>query len=75
MDHLFWRVLLHLEDHQFAWVLWYIWKGRNNKVLSNLDVDSIDTLTLAEMESFLWAEAHASLTQRTDQSRLMMDKT
>ena len=75
MDHLFWRVLPYLEDHQFAWILWYIWKGKNNKVLSNLDVDPIDTLKLVEMESLLWTAAHASLTQRTDQSRLVMDET
>ena len=24
MDHLFWRVSPELEDHQFAWILWYI---------------------------------------------------
>ena len=24
MDHLFWRVSLKLEYHQFAWILWYI---------------------------------------------------
>ena len=47
-----------MEDHHFAWILWYIWKGRNNKVFSNLDVDSRETLRLAEVESTLWAEAH-----------------
>ena len=24
MDHLFWMVSPELEDHQFAWILWYI---------------------------------------------------
>ena len=47
-----------MDDHQFAWILWYIWKGRNNKVFSNLDMDPSDTLKLAETESTLWAEAH-----------------
>ncbi|CDY12462.1 BnaC08g09510D [Brassica napus] len=37
MDHLFWRVSPQLDDHQFAWILWYIWKGKNNKVFSNLE--------------------------------------
>ena len=46
MDHLFWRVVPQMEDHQFAWILWYIWKGRNNKVFSNLDMDPRDTLKL-----------------------------
>ena len=26
MDHLFWRVGPPMEDNQFAWILWYIWK-------------------------------------------------
>ena len=46
-----------MEDYQFAWILWYIWKGRNNKIFSNIDVDPMDTLKLAETESKLWAEA------------------
>ena len=58
MDHLFWRVQPKMDDHQFAWILWYIWKARNNKVFSNLDIDPRDTLQLAELESSLWAEAH-----------------
>ena len=53
-----------MDDHQFAWILWYIWKGRNNKVFSNLDVDPRDTLKLAELESTLWAEAHVTSNQR-----------
>ena len=54
-----------MNDHQFACILWYIWKGRNNKVFSNLDVDPRDTLKLAEIESTLWAEAHNLNVQRT----------
>ena len=57
MDYLFWRVNSKMDDHQFAWILWYIWKGRNNKKFSNLDIDPTDTLKIAELESTLWAEA------------------
>ena len=57
MDHLFWRVQPKMDDDQFAWILWYIWKARNNKVFSNLDIDPRDTLNLAEVESSVWAEA------------------
>ena len=53
MDHLFSRVIPKMDDHQFAWILWYIWKGRNNKVFSNIDIDPRDTLNLAEVESTL----------------------
>ena len=64
MDHLFWRVNPKMEDHQFAWILWYIQKCRNNKVFSNLDVDPRDTLKLPELESTLWAQAHVTNNQR-----------
>ena len=57
MDHLFWRVNLKMDDHQFAWILWYLWKGRNNKVFSNIDIDRREILKLAELESALKAEA------------------
>ena len=70
MDHLFWRVSSKLEDHQFAWILWYKWKGRNNKVFSNLEIELRDTLKLAETESLLWTEAQNSLTWGIDQTRL-----
>ena len=54
-----------MEDHQFVWILWYIWKSRNNKVFSNLNIDPMDMLKLAETESTLWAEAQVVNEQRT----------
>ena len=68
MDHLFWRVFPQMDDHQFAWILWYIWKGRNNKVFSNLDIDPRDTFKLAATESTLWDEAQILNEQRTTQT-------
>lgn len=65
MDHLFWRVKPDMEDHQFIWILWYIWKAKNNKVFSNLDIDPIETLKLAETESVLWKEAQDKNTRIT----------
>ena len=53
-----------MKDHQFAWILWYIWKARNNKVFSNLDIDPRETLNLAELESTLWTEAHVTTNPR-----------
>ena len=49
-----------MDDHQFAWILWYISKGRNNKVFSNLDIDPRETLQKAELDSSLWAEAQVA---------------
>ena len=52
-----------MDTHHFAWILWYIWKGRNNKVFSNLDIDPREMLKLAETESTLWAELQMVKTQ------------
>lgn len=54
-----------MEDHHFAWILWYIWKVRNNMVFSNIVIDPRDTINLAETEATLWLEAQANLSQRT----------
>ena len=56
-----------MEDHHFAWILWYIWKGKNNKVSSNLDMDPRYTLNLVETESKLWAEAQVKKIQQAPQ--------
>ena len=74
MDHLFWRITPKMDDHQFAWILWYIWKGRNNKVFSNLDMDPRETLRLAELESTLWAEAQI-VTDQTRESQVLTSNT
>ncbi|CAG7888956.1 unnamed protein product, partial [Brassica rapa] len=56
MDHYLWRVSPEMEDIKFAWILWSIWKGRNNKLFSNLHIDLRGTLQLEETESLLCAE-------------------
>jgi len=66
MDHLFWRVNPKMDDHQFVWILWYIWKCQNNKVFSNLDTDTKETLKLTELESTLWAEAQVLTDQKME---------
>ena len=48
------------EDHQSTSILWYIWKKRNNEIFSNINIDHMNTLKLAERESILWTEAHVS---------------
>ncbi|KAL0715042.1 hypothetical protein Bca4012_022021 [Brassica carinata] len=58
-----------MDDHQFAWILWYLLKAQNNKIFSDLDVDSRDTLKFAETESRVWAEALETIAQTVTQSR------
>ncbi|XP_048613168.1 uncharacterized protein LOC125587078 [Brassica napus] len=62
-----------MEDHHFAWIVWYIWKARNNKVFSNLDIDPRDTLKLGEKESVLWAEAQINHAPRSDQAQSVVN--
>ena len=63
----------HDADHHFAWILWYIWKGKNNKVFINLNIDPRDIFKLAETESVLWAEAQINHAQRSDQARSVVN--
>ena len=76
MNYLFWRFSLVIEDHHFAWILWYVWKGRNSKIFNNLDTDPKDILKLAEYSGLkhkiLWAEAQNSLMQGLDQTRSLV---
>ena len=65
-----------MDDHQIVWILWYIWKGRNNKVFSILDTDPRETLKLAELESTLWADAQILTHQKKElqvQTRIPLD--
>ena len=72
MDHLIWRVNPKMKDHQFVWILWYIWKAQSNKVFSNLDIDPRETLRLEEVESTLWAEAQVINNNRCAQEVQVM---
>ena len=53
-----------MDDRQVSWILRYIWKGRNNKNFSSLDINPMDTLNLTEAKSIFWAQAHILNEQR-----------
>lgn len=48
IDYLFWRIALLIENAQFVWIIWYIWKGCNDKVYYGINKDHRDTLRLVE---------------------------
>lgn len=38
----------------FPWLIWYIWKTRNEKLLNGRDFSSMDTVELASRECNAW---------------------
>ncbi|KAG7536766.1 Ribonuclease H-like superfamily [Arabidopsis suecica] len=61
MDHLFRRTPTDSHSSSFPWVMWYIWKVRNDKIHENIDRDPRDTLKLADNEANAWTLAQLEM--------------
>ncbi|CAA7051296.1 unnamed protein product [Microthlaspi erraticum] len=57
MAHLFSELPNDERMGCYPWLLWYIWKARNDKVLGNVDWDPYDIITKATAEALAWANA------------------
>lgn len=57
MDYLFWRLPKEPYLSYFPWILWCIWKNRNDKIYNNKTRTPFDMLRSVEIEGALWAEA------------------
>ncbi|XP_010513536.1 PREDICTED: uncharacterized protein LOC104789557 [Camelina sativa] len=57
MDSLFWRFKDVPDSDIFPWIMWYVWKARNDKLFGNLDSNSLAILRLAEDEAKSWVLA------------------
>lgn len=44
-DYVFWRISEKLQNYNFLWIIWYIWKDKLN---NNLDRDLKEVLKIAE---------------------------
>ena len=54
MDYLFWRKssVMKPEDDRdhYPWIIWYIWKARNDKLFRGIDRDPLELVRYAESE-------------------------
>ena len=62
MDYLFWRknsiIELELDMNLYPWIIWYIWKVRNDKLFRGIDRDSLKVVRYAESECQAWFDAN-----------------
>ena len=42
------------EAQIFPWLMWYVWKARNNKCFNAKDISPLDTIQLARQEAETW---------------------
>ena len=62
MDYLFWRKNNIIEPEQdrdpYPWIIWYIWKARNDKLFRGIDRDPLELVWYAESECHAWFNAN-----------------
>lgn len=52
IDYLFWLIPSTLSE--FPWIIWCIWKAKNDKIFKNVDKDPRRVLQTADGEAKLW---------------------
>ncbi|AAF79363.1 F15O4.47 [Arabidopsis thaliana] len=60
LEHLFGRIPSEFDLSLYPWIIWYIWKARNEKIFKNVDKNPLE---LAQVE--LSTENHGSLNLET----------
>ena len=62
MDYLLWRKNSIIEPEQdidpYPWIIWYIWKARNDKLFRGIDRDPLELVRHAESECQTWFDAN-----------------
>ncbi|XP_048613313.1 uncharacterized protein LOC125587176 [Brassica napus] len=65
MDFLFWRkndILEPEEDRDpYPWIIWFIWKARNDKLFRGINRDPLELVRYAESECQAWYNARDSV--------------
>ncbi|CAA7032385.1 unnamed protein product [Microthlaspi erraticum] len=57
MAYLFWNLPDDDRMRMYPWLIWYIWKSRNDKVMANVDWDPNEIVIKATAESSAWVTA------------------
>ena len=62
IDYLFWRKNdiedPELDKDPYPWIIWYIWKARNDKLFRGIDRDPLETVRHDESECQAWFDAN-----------------
>ncbi|KAF3601829.1 hypothetical protein F2Q69_00037547 [Brassica cretica] len=65
MDYLFWRKNNIIAPDQgrdpYPWIIWYIWKARNDKLFKGIDRDPFELVRYAESECQAWFNANETI--------------
>ena len=54
-----------LDKDPYPWIMWYIWKARNDKLFRGIDRDPLETVWHAESECHAWFEANIKQEEQT----------
>ncbi|XP_024016872.1 uncharacterized protein LOC112090248 [Eutrema salsugineum] len=62
MSFLFWNTkelcMIDPQKDFYPWILWYIWKARNDKIFDGKETSPVDTLIHAKIEAESWKTAN-----------------
>ncbi|KAF8100785.1 hypothetical protein N665_0217s0012 [Sinapis alba] len=65
MDYLLWRKNnfdgVELDRDPYPWIIWYIWKARNDKLFKGIDRDPLKLVRFAETECKAWFDANEQM--------------
>ncbi|XP_056841698.1 uncharacterized protein LOC130494888 [Raphanus sativus] len=74
MNYLFWEKDGSLEPEQdrdpYPWIIWYVWKARNDKLFRGIDRDPLEIVRYAESECPAWFNANEKITPIVQESNV-----
>ena len=74
MDYLFWRKNdiedPELDKYRYPWIIWYIWKAKNDKLFIGIDSDPLEMIRHAKSECYAWFEANRNQEEPTETQTL-----